>query len=212
MPDLDAGRDREQPVRVHDRVDLREGRHVRRRGVGGVEPEAGTGGGPTDQLGQRAAGGGPAGRAPHRTHASVRGRPRRALGHAGPRIRDDVTARHLEVQRLGGGQLGRRNSDCILIASPISPLILSLPCMKAAVPSSLPVMILTQSPESASNVSVGGVAGSPLPDSALPSWMWTHHFPLSAPLRSKTIVAFVLPAFSGMRNCGIASTIWSGVI
>src|SRR6185437_5589297 len=57
-----------------------------------------------------------------------------------------------------------------------------------------------------------GSAGSPFPDSALPSWIFTHHLPALSPLRSKAIVALVVPAFSGIRKLGIASTIWSGVI
>jgi hypothetical protein len=46
-------------------------------------------------------------------------------------------------------QLGRLKRLGILIARPMSPLIFSLFCMKAEVPSMAPVMIFTQSAESA---------------------------------------------------------------
>src|SRR6202140_4572319 len=96
------------------------------------------------------------------------------------------------------------------MARPISPLIFSLFCMKAEVPSMAPVMIFTQSAESAVKVVFGVSGGSPLPDSAVPSWIFTHHFPGCSPVSSNTSVALVLPAFSGMRYFGSASTIWSG--
>src|SRR2546425_273972 len=85
----------------------------------------------------------------NRVDPAPRGDPRPALRAGSPRPgdRDVRAAGYVEVQLLA--LYGRLNRVCILIARPMSPLIFSLPCMKAEVPSIVPVMIFTQSPESA---------------------------------------------------------------
>src|SRR5262245_39864932 len=60
---------------------------------------------------------------------------------------------------------GLRNIVCMRIARPMSPLILSLPLMNAAVGSRPPVKIFTKSPESAISVRLGS-STSPCPEVA----------------------------------------------
>src|SRR5919201_6120414 len=61
-----------------------------------------------------------------------------------------------------------------------------------------------------------GLSASPLPDSAWPSWILTHHLPPWSPLRSNWMVAFVLPArdwsrADGMRSKTISGVTWSAL-
>src|SRR5207237_9941594 len=56
-----------------------------------------------------------------------------------------------------------------------------------------------------------GLSASPVLDSALPSWILTHHLPPLSPVRSNWMVAFVLPARAGSRAEGICSKTMFGV-
>src|SRR6202049_1653990 len=93
-------------------------------------------------------------------------------------------------------EVSYRRTDWSFIASPMSPLILILPLMKAIVPSSLPRARSTKSSDFIVIVMLG-FSGAPWPTSAVPSLRAMWYWPPSSPERSNAYTAFTPLDFEG---------------